>query len=549
MESVDRSDTTTGQVEQPATPPQDTHALFQGLDPQDAITVDIPLSIAAGARVGPVVPPRGTGNNSFLASSSEVPTTTVLTVASCTASAIVASATSSNTVLAVAASTASGSTVVPAMDTQATSFGPEGKFAFNLSLIAAANFDAYPASSCRSTYSNTVSVDHGAYHALSSRRIYSNLTRPTLRFVPYAHPHVTNVNTIPANLATGPAVQSRAAHTDASPASSSATPPSPEHRSANSQEVSASELPLDSESEEDMSHVGQNGSATIIRDRTGNVTLGEVSRLFEPFIFISLDMIYIVYLELFDRNPADASADTLQLNQHLKAVERFKIWGHGLNVLQDFYFLARSGPTYQQIRQTLRSHLRISEEEKAGVVPAPVLYFNLVTIGCVHASRLADSTREEQFFSTIPVHMFMRVTGCELRSRYVITEDGPKSFPGTEYCRFAQGWLMRISKYIVKDDRMKDLLDVADDYYAKYEEAGRDKGNSSAVFDPDGSIGRGMLQSCDPVIDLVLGLRGKDFLELYVFLPCMTVGMLDESEHKYLQQASRYALARLERDI
>ncbi|KAJ2423983.1 hypothetical protein GGF41_002932, partial [Coemansia sp. RSA 2531] len=92
-------------------------------------------------------------------------------------------------------------------------------------------------------------------------------------------------------------------------------------------------------------------------------------------------------------------------------------------------------------------------------------------------------------------------------------------------------------KYIVKDDRMKDLLDIADDYYSKYEEAGRDKGNSGTAFDPDGSIGRGMLQSCDPVIDLVLGLRGENLLELYVFLPCMTVGMLDESEHKYLQQA------------
>ncbi|KAJ2069975.1 hypothetical protein GGI03_001483 [Coemansia sp. RSA 2337] len=549
MESVDRSDTTTGQVKQPVSPPQDTHALLHGLDSPDATTADSLLSIAAGARVGPVVLPRATGNNSFPASFSKVPTTTILTVASCAASAVVASATSSNTVQAVAASTASDSTVVPDMDTQATSFGPGGKFSFNLPLIAAANFDAYPASSCRSTYSNTVSVDHGAHHALSSRRIYSNLTWSRFRFVPYAHPHVTNVNVTPANLATGPAVQSRAAHTDASPASSSATPPSPEHRRENSQEGSANELPSDSKSEEDVSHVGQNGSTTIIRDRAGDMTLGEVSRLFEPFIFISLDMIYIVYLELFDRNPADASVNPRKLKRQLKTVKEFETWEHGLNVLQDYRFLIRRGPTYQQMRQTLRSRLRSAKEEKAGVVPAPVLYFSLVTIGCVHASRLADSNREEQLFSTILIHMFRTATGRDLRFRYVITEDGPKSFPGTEYCRFAQGWLMRISKYIVKDDRMKDLIDVADDYYEEYKKAGLDKGNSSAVFDPDGSIGRGMLQSCDPVIDLVLGLRGENLLELYVFLPCMTVGMLDESEHEYLQQASRYAQTRLEQDI
>ncbi|KAJ1923430.1 hypothetical protein LPJ71_000849, partial [Coemansia sp. S17] len=515
MESVDRSDTTTGQVEQPTTPPQNTHALLHGLDSPDATTADSLLSVAAGARVGPVVLPRATGDNSFPVSSSEVPKTTVLTVGSYATSAVVASATSSNTVLADAASTTSCSTVAPAMDTQATSSGPEGKFSFNLPLIAAANFDAYPASSCRSTYSNTVSVDHGAYHAFCSRRIYSNLTRPRFRFVPYAHPHATNVNATPVNLAAGPAVQSRAAHTDASPAISSATPPSAEHQSENSQEGSASELLSGSESKEDVSHVGQNGSATIIRDRTGNVTLGTFSETFNLFIFVSVDMIYIVYLELFGRNPANASVDTRQLNQQLRTDEESETWEHGLNVLQDYRFLIRRGPTYQQMRQTLRSRLRSAKEEKAGVVPAPVLYFSLVTIGCVHASRLADSAREKQLFSTILIHMFRTATGRDLRFRYVITEDGPKSFPGTEYCRFAQGWLIRICKYIVKDDRMKDLPDVADDYYEEYKKAGLDKGNSSAVFDPDGSIGRGMLQSCDPVIDLILGLRGENLLELY----------------------------------
>ncbi|KAJ2110869.1 hypothetical protein GGI03_002401 [Coemansia sp. RSA 2337] len=549
MESVDRRDTITGQAEQPVSPPQDTHALLHRLDSLDAITADNLLSIAAGTRIGPAVPPRATGNNAFPASSSEVPTTTILSVASNAASAVVALATSSNTVLAVAASTASGSTVAPAMDTQATSSGPEREFSFNLPLIAAANFDAYPASSCRSTYSNTVSVDHGAYHALFSRRIYSNITRPRFRFVPYIHPHATNVNATPANVAAGPAVQSCEANSDAGPASSSATPPSPDHQWANSRESSVSELSSDSESEEDVSYAELNSSAIIIRDRAGNVTLGEFSRLFEPFIFISLDMIVAVYLQLFGRNLPNASVNPRKLKRQLKTVKEFEVWEHGLNVLQDYNYLTRSGPTYQRMRLTLHRRLRIAEEEEAGVIPAPVLYFNLVTIGCVHAGWLADSAGAEQLFSTALIHMFRKVTGLELRFQFVIAEDGPMSFPGTEYCRFAQEWLIRICKYIAEGDRMKDLPDVADDYYAKYKKAGRDKGNRGTVFNPDGSIGRGMLQSCDPVIDLVLGLRGKYLLKLYVFLPCMTVGMLDESEHEYLQQASRYAQTRLEQDI
>ncbi|KAJ2019444.1 hypothetical protein GGI08_001615 [Coemansia sp. S2] len=548
MEPADRSNTTTGQVKQPATPPQDTHALLHGLDSPDATTADSLLSIVAGARAGPVVLPRATGNNAFLASSSKVPKTTVLTVTSCTASAVVASATSSNTVLAVAASTASGSTVAPAMDTQATSFGPEGKFSFNLPLIAAASFDAYPASSCRSTYSNTAPVDHGAYHALFSRRIYSNVTRPRFRFVPYGHPHATNVNATPANLAAGPTVQSRDTHSDADPASSSTTPPSPDHQRANSRESSVSELSSDSESKEDVSYAEMNSSAIIIRNRAGDVTLGEFSKLFEPFIFISLDMIVAVYLQLVGRKLTNASVDLTKLNWQLRSIEGFEIWAHGLNSPIGS-FLVRSGPTYQQMSLKIYQRLRIAEEEEAGVVPAPVFYFHLVTIGCVHARQLADSVLTKQLSDVVLPDMFSKVTDRELSSRWVISEVGPMEFPGNEYCRLAQGWLMRICEHIAEGDRMEDLLDIADEYYAMYKKMGRKMGNKGTVFDPDGSIGQRMLNENNYLIKLVLGLRGKDFLELLKSLPCMADGILDASKQDYLKRASRYAQTRLEQDI
>ncbi|KAJ2254826.1 hypothetical protein GGI13_001940 [Coemansia sp. RSA 455] len=547
MESVDRSDITTSQVEQPAIPPQDTHAMFYGLDSPDATTVDILLSVAVGARVGPVVPPYATGDNSFPTSSSEVPTTTVLTVASCAASAVVASATSPNTVLAVLAATASGSTVSPAMDAQATSSGPEGKFSFNLPLIAAANFDAYPASSCRSTYSNTAPVDHGACHALFSRRIYSNVTRPRFRIVPYVHPHATNVNATLANLAAGPTVQSRDTHLDADPASSSATPPSPEHQRENSRESSVSELSSDSESEEDVSYAEMNSSAVIIRNRAGDVALGEFSKLFEPFIFISLDIIVTIYLQLVGRKLTNASVDLTRLSWQLRSIEGFEIWAHGLNSPIGS-FLIRSGPMYQQMSLKIHQRLRIAEEE-AGVVPAPVFNFHLVTIGCVHARQLADSVLTKQLSDVVLPDMFSKVTDHELSSRWVISEVGPMEFPGNEYCRLAQGWLMRICEHIAEGDRMKDLLDIADKYYAMYKKMGRKRGNKGAVFDPDGSIGQRMLNENNYLIKLVLGLRGKDFLELFKFLPCMADGILDESKQDYLKRASRYAQTRLEQDI
>ncbi|KAJ2100263.1 hypothetical protein GGI09_002362 [Coemansia sp. S100] len=509
MEPADRSNTTTGQVKQPATPPQDIHALLHGLDSPDATTADSLLSIVAGARAGPVVLPRATGNNAFPASFCEVPKTTVLTVAYNAASAVVASATSSNTVLAVAASTASGSTVAPAMDTQATSFGPEGKFPFNLPLIAAASFDAYPASSCRSTYSNTAPVDHGAYHALFSRRIYSNVTRPRFRFVPYVHPHAINVNATPANLAAGPTVQSRDTHSDADPASSSATPPSPDHQRANSRESSVRELSSDSESEGDMSYAEMNSSVIIIRNRAGDVTLGKFSKLFEPFIFISLDIIVAVYLQLVGRKLTNASVGLTKLN-----------W-----------------------------QLRIAEEAQAGVVPAPVFYFHLVTIGCVHARQLADSVLTKQLSDVVLPEMFSKVTDRELSSRWVISEVGPMEFPGNEYCRLAQEWLMRICEHIAEGDRMEDLLDIADEYYAMYKKMGRKMGNKGTVFDPDGSIGQRMLNENNYLIKLVLGLRGKDFLKLFKYLPSMADGILDASKQDYLKRASRYAQTRLEQDI
>ncbi|KAJ2057306.1 hypothetical protein GGI08_003663 [Coemansia sp. S2] len=434
------------------------------------------------------------------------------------------------------------------MDARATSFRPEGKFSFNLPLIAAANFDAYPASSCRSTYSNTVSVDHGAYHALFSRRIYSNVTWPRLRIVPYVHPHATNVNATPANLAASPVVQSHDTHSDAGPAISSATLPSPEHQGGNSRESSVIELSSDSESEEDVSYVGLNSSAIIIRDSSGDVTWGEFTKLFEPFIFISLDMIVAVYLQLVGRKLTNASVRPRQLSRQLTTIEGFEIWTHDIDDVKGS-FLIRSGQTYLQMRQTLRRCLRIAEEAQAGVVPAPVFYFHLVTIGCVHARQLADSVLTKQLSDVVLPDMFSKVTDRELSSRWVISEVGPMEFPGNEYCRLAQGWLMRICEHIAEGDRMEDLLDIADEYYAMYKKAGRKMGNKGAVFDPDGSIGQRMLNENNYLIKLVLGLRGKDFLKLFKYLPCMADGILGERKQDYLKRASRYALTRLEQDI
>ncbi|KAJ2752772.1 hypothetical protein GGI19_003601, partial [Coemansia pectinata] len=94
--------------------------------------------------------------------------------------------------------------------------------------------------------------------------------------------------------------------------------------------------------------------------------------------------------------------------------------------------------------------------------------------------------------------MFETVTGCELSNRWVISTVGPVNFSAYDFCSLAQGWLLRICKYIIKDDRMSDLLITAENLYEEYKRNCGRRVDAGAVFDPDGSIGKAMLLSNEP---------------------------------------------------
>ncbi|KAJ2872109.1 hypothetical protein GGH93_004281 [Coemansia aciculifera] len=311
-------------------------------------------------------------------------------------------------------------------------------------------------------------------------------------------------------------------------ASPSTAPPSPERHKVNSRESSV--IVQSSDSETGASSSGQNGLTIIIRDSSDEaVTSDQFSKLFRPFIFIRLDMIFVIYLQLVGRELAVTPVSLQELNRQLDKIEGFKIWSHGLRGV-DGSFLARRGARYQQMCLRLRGRLRIPEG--AAVVSAPLLYFHLLTLGCVPAKQLSNAV--------LP-HMFKIVTGCEVSSRLAITETGPQTYSTLEIGKLARAWLVNLCTYIIKEDRMFGLLNAADKYYEEYKEKCGGRVNVGAGFDPDGSIGQAILGSDDPAIKLILGLHRKDLLELYRFLPCMTDGVFVDAEKSYLKLTSRFA--------
>ncbi|KAJ2061681.1 hypothetical protein GGI17_002945 [Coemansia sp. S146] len=99
------------------------------------------------------------------------------------------------------------------------------------------------------------------------------------------------------------AILSRATSSDAASASSSTAPsrsaiprtaqPPPKRHKVNSRE--GSEIAQSSDSETGMSSSGQNGSTIIIRNSSDKAVTSDLfSKLFRPFIFIRLDMIFAV---------------------------------------------------------------------------------------------------------------------------------------------------------------------------------------------------------------------------------------------------------------
>ncbi|KAJ2259126.1 hypothetical protein GGI13_000187 [Coemansia sp. RSA 455] len=397
------------------------------------------------------------------------------------------------------------------------------------STVAPSNLSAGPSVQYRVTYSDAT-LTSSRHNALAPARsnpayigIYVNLTPANFNAGPSIEYHSANSDAAPANPIARPSVKRRAS-----------SPQQPKRQRANSHGGSA--VVLSSDSGEGASNAGKDTSTVIIRDVAGEVVTAEqFSRLFKLFIFVGLDMVLAIYSQLVGRELVAASISPRQLSEQLGKIEGFKIWEQGFHLVKEFY-LVRSGSTYMQMRRKLQCCLRIAVEAQAGVVTAPVLFFHLLTIGCVNVRQLAD---------TVLLPMFQIVAGCDLGSRWIISKDGPISFTGSRYCELAREWLLEICRHITKDDRMEPLLTTADDCYKAYEKTGRDRGNKGATFDPDGSIGQEILQSDDLALKLVIGLSYVDMLELYEILPCIVDGMFDKDESEYLKRVSSFASNKL----
>ncbi|KAJ2062565.1 hypothetical protein GGI17_002351 [Coemansia sp. S146] len=130
------------------------------------------------------------------------------------------------------------------------------------------------------------------------------------------------------------AISSRVTSSDAASASPSIAPscsaspsiaqPPPKRHKVNLRE--GSEIVQSSDSETGVSNSGQNGSTIIIRDSADeDVTADQFSEFFKQFIFIRLEMIPIVYLQLVGRELAATSISPQELNRQLGNVEGFEI--------------------------------------------------------------------------------------------------------------------------------------------------------------------------------------------------------------------------------
>ncbi|KAJ2464870.1 hypothetical protein GGI03_002982 [Coemansia sp. RSA 2337] len=395
------------------------------------------------------------------------------------------------------------------------------------STVAPSNLSAGPSVQYRVTNSGAASTSrhHSAdAHVRSTSAyngIYIHLTPANFNTGPSIDYHFPNSDAAPANPVAGPSVKRRASN-----------PQQPKRQRENSYVGSAIVISSDSEAGEGASNAGQDTSTVIIRDVAGEeVTLARFSSLFKRFIFLGFDMILVVYLHLVGRELAATPSSLQELYRQLEAISGFEMWAHGTADVSGS-FLVRSGPVHQQMRRKLYRRLRIAQEAQVGVVTAPVLYFHVATIGCIHAKQLVKAA---------PLEMFKAVTGCDLGSRWIVSENGPISFTGSRYCELAREWLLNICKFITKDDRMEPLLTTADDCYKAYEKAGRDRGNKGAIFDLEGSIGQEILQSDDLALKLVIGLSYVDILELYEVLPCMVDGMFDKDKSDYLKRVSSFA--------
>ncbi|KAJ2836484.1 hypothetical protein J3B01_002804 [Coemansia erecta] len=253
------------------------------------------------------------------------------------------------------------------------------------------------------------------------------------------------------------------------------------------------------------------------------ITSERIDRMTGPFVFIGLVAIPPVYHLHFGCRPARPGVRPWEMQNTITGLDQFQHWetynsprkGQQTRV----EYVARAGSSLSMMQRRIKKRLL-----DTAAVPAPLLSYYLVTLGCYPVDQISVSEVEDMFYF---------VTGKQLRSMRVITERGVGQSSAFLLWREAKDWVTRLTQYITRTRRAQDVLDTADRMFAQYVEQCRAASSSN---DPDSDVRIAQKMLAEENGPLFVGIRSSELKPLYKYLGYMMGNTVGRSDGNYLKE-------------
>ncbi|KAJ2027748.1 hypothetical protein IWW57_002466 [Coemansia sp. S610] len=191
------------------------------------------------------------------------------------------------------------------------------------------------------------------------------------------------------------------------------------------------------------------------------------------------------------------------------------------------YFLECNGPDYDLKCQSLQK--RLSQLELAILpIPRPLFLYSLAMLGCMRYDKLSDTHFEDQ------ASLIMKERSPSLP---YVTGSGVRFLERKDTCNAVKIWLHDICRFAFGLGHLENTLIMAAKCFTAYWSKRLEQGTVNGNYDhPYGLIAKKMLKDDVHSSRLLLGIRSSELKALFLYLPFIMEGAVDNDMMEYLKR-------------
>ncbi|KAJ2808773.1 hypothetical protein H4S07_003335 [Coemansia furcata] len=247
------------------------------------------------------------------------------------------------------------------------------------------------------------------------------------------------------------------------------------------------------------------GALGAMYDQSGaEVTSERLLAVIDPFIFIDLDLLLVIYHSMYGRRLLSSDVSPLDFIQACTGRGTLRRWTPQLTEehsvrLTHLDFIQRCDREPGDLTRSILRRLGLAHDTSA-VVLSPVLCYTLVILCGTQMDRMTGQLLEQ---------MFTAATRIKLQSLWIATEGGTNQMSEDDICLTVKSWVEDLSNFVALNG-IDSSLDIATHYYNQYVSGSRAGGNAS-----EGNVAARSNTNDGHYRWLLVGISADDLRKLY----------------------------------